>query len=108
MKMYTRAVTYDLNTKAMKDAGLTKSEVTSVYNEGKRVFVKNGMSDHQQFSMYATEDKPDALKTVIKVVNDLKIEAPTFCRYLSRFAVVHIDDSVDLTDILWKPGQEAA
>lgn len=106
--MFTRAITYDLNTKAMKEAGLTRSEVTSVYNEGKRVFVKNGMSDHQQFSMYATEDKPDALKTVIKVVNDLKIEAPTFCRYLSRFAVVHIDDSVDLTDILWNTGHEAA
>lgn len=108
MKMFTRAITYDLNTKAMKDDGLTKSEITAVYNEGKRVFVKNGMSDHQQFSMYATEDKPDALKTVIKVVNDMKIDAPNFCRYLSRFAIVHIDDSVDLTDILGNTGEEAA
>ena len=100
MKMNTRAIIYDLNTKAMKTNALTNSEVTAIYNQGKKVFEKNGMSDHRQYSMYATEDTDDALKTVIKVVGELKIQAPDFCRYLSRFAIVHIDDSVDVTDLL--------
>jgi len=100
MRMNTRAITYDLNTKAMKADKLTKSQITGIYTQGKKVFEANGMNDHKQFSMYATKDTEDALKTVIKVVGELKLQAPDFCRYLSRFAIVHIDDSVDVTDLL--------
>ncbi len=100
MHMNTRAITYDLNTKAMKANDLTQSQITAIYNQGKKVFEANGMSDHIQFSMYATKDTDDALKTIIKVVGALPAQAPDFCRYLSRFNVVHIDDSVDLTDLL--------
>ena len=108
MKMNTRAITYDLNTKAMKADALTGSEVTAIYNQGKKVFEANGMNDHVQYSMYATKDTDDALKTIIKVVGELKTQAPDFCRYLSRFAIVHIDDSVDVTDLLRKDQDEQA
>ena len=107
MKMHTRAITYDLNTKAMKANGLTRSEITGIYNQGKKVFEANGMSNHCQYSMYATKDTDDALKTVIKVVGELKTNAQDFCRYLSRFAIVHIDDSVDVTDLLRREDDEA-
>lgn len=100
MKMFTRAIIYDLNTKAMKADNLTKSEITAIYNQGKKVFEANKMSNHLQYSMYATENTEDALKTIIKVVGELPTQAQDFCRYLSRFNIVHIDDSVDVTDLL--------
>lgn len=107
MHMHTRAIIYDLDTKAMKANDLTRSEITGIYNQGKKVFEANGMSDHRQYSMYATEDNENALKTVIKVIGELQAQAPDFCRYLNRFSVVHIDDSVDLTDLLQREDNAA-
>lgn len=106
MHMHTRAIIYDLNTKAMNADGLTKSEITSIYHQGKKVFEANGMSDHLQYSMYATKNTEDSLKTIIKVISELPSQAPDFCRYLSRFNVVHIDDSIDLTDLLQQDEDE--
>src|SRR6266853_52557 len=100
MRMNTRAIIYDLNTKAMQADALTRSAITAIYNQGKRVFEANGMIDHMQYSMFATKDDDNALKTIIKVVGELPTQAPDFCRYLSRFNIVHIDDSVDVTDLL--------
>jgi virulence-associated protein VapD len=100
MKMSKFAVCFDLDTKQMDDDGLTKGQITTVYAQAKEVFVKCGLRKHEQHSMYSTEDTDDAFNCILKVPTMLKSHARSFCRYLSRFDVVQIQDSTDMVEFL--------
>jgi virulence-associated protein VapD len=99
MKMPVYAVCFDLNTKLMKDDGLTKSEQTLIYSKAKDLFGACGLKKHQQYSMYATEDTEEAFNLILKLPAKLKSQAQDFCKYLSRFDVVKIEDSANIVDL---------
>lgn len=107
MKMPIYALPYDLDTVAMTDDGLTASQKTAVYNQGKKVFQENGLKKHAQYSMFATENNGDALIVIFKAMDALKEQAPDFVRYLSRMDLVRIEESVDVVDYL-RDEEEAA
>ncbi len=92
-------VCFDLNTKRMDKDGLTKSQQTSVYAKAKKLFKACGLSNHQQYSMYTTEDSEDAFNLILKLPAKFVSQAQDFCKYLSRFDVVRIEDSANIIDL---------
>jgi virulence-associated protein VapD len=100
------AIAFDLDTKAMKEDALTESQVTAIYNQAKRFFGDHELTIHTQCSMYATEPREDALKVIFKVIAALKELKPEFTNYLSRCDVVHIDDSINIMDMLTEEEDE--
>ena len=104
MKMPIYAVCFDLDTKQMKEDGLTKSDCTQVYTKTKELLQKCGLKKHQQYSMYATEDTEDAFNLILKLPAKLKTHAQNFCKYLNRFDVVRIEDSANIVDLFKADG----
>lgn len=100
MKMNIYAVCYDLDTKRMQEDGITESERTQIYTGVKKLLQECGLKKHQQYSMFATEDCEDAFHVILKLPAVLKAKAQNFCRYLSRFDIVRIEDSTDIVDFL--------
>lgn len=99
MKMPIYGVCFDLNTRKMEDDGLTKSQRTLIYTNAKNLFKACGLSKHQQYSMYATEDSEDAFNLILKLPAKFVSQAQDFCKYLSRFDVVRIEDSANIIDL---------
>jgi len=99
MKMPIYGVCFDLNTKQMKEDGLTNSECTSIYAKAKDLFKACGLKKHQQYSMYATDDCEEAFNLILKLPAKFVSQAQSFCKYLSRFDVVKIEDSANIIDL---------
>ena len=94
------AIAFDLDTTAMEKNGLSRSQRTAIYNQAKYFLAEHGLTEHVQYSMYATEPREDALKVILKVITEIKDTRPEFTNYLSRCDVVHIDNSFNIMDIL--------
>lgn len=97
------AICYDLDTKLMEQDGLTDSNKTQVYEQGKRVLSNNGFTHHMQRSMYGTADADDSFERVVGLPMALRENAPDFCHYLNRFEVVRILESANILNVIRPP-----
>ena len=95
------AVAFDLDTKAMKNDGLSDSVKTGIYQkEVKEALVSCGFTDHPQGSLYCTEKDQDPIKAIMNLQTTLKTKAPLFCKYVSRIHIFRMEEWSDVTDII--------
>ena len=95
------AVAFDLDTTAMKNDGLTRSETTSIYQkEIKDALASCGFTAHPQGSLYHTEKDQDPITAIMKLQSTLKNEAPSFCKYVNRIHVFRMEEWSDVTELI--------
>jgi len=86
-------IAYDLNVKAMRKAGYSKSDVTQYYNSVKECLADHGFSRFTQGSIYGIDDDENVLTNVYQVVDDLrKIDDPHFVNRLHLFKAESLSD----------------
>lgn len=95
------AIAFDLDTKAMEAAGLTKSERARVYQtEIPQALVLCGFTAHPQGSLYHTESEQNPITAIMQLQSALTQNAPNFCRYVRRVHVFRMDEWSDVTTLI--------
>ena len=95
------AIAFDLNTKAMRAAGLTDANITRVYQrEIPDALSSCGFTAHPQGSLYHTESEQNPINAIMKLQSTLKNDAPTFCQYVNRVHVFRMEEWSDVTDMV--------
>jgi len=95
------AVAFDLDTKAMRNDGLSESEKTSIYQrEISDALSSCGFTAHPQGSLYHTEKDQDPIKAIMNLQTTLKTKAPQLCKYVNRIHIFRMEEWSDVTDII--------
>lgn len=95
------AIAFDLNTKQMRAAGLTQSQITTVYQTEIRQALANcGFTAHPQGSLYHTEETQDPITAIMRLQSTLKTQAPEFCKYVRRVHVFRMEEWSDVTQLI--------
>jgi virulence-associated protein VapD len=95
------AIAFDLDTNAMRAAGLTDSQRTDVYQkEIPNALSACGFTAHLQGSLYATEVVGDPIVAIMQLKTVLRQRAPGFCKFVNRVHVFRMEDWSDVTAIL--------
>lgn len=95
------AIAFDIDTKAMKDDGITDSQRTSIYqNEVTSALAACGFTAHAQGSLYHTEADTDSIASIMKLQDTLKKKAPNFCKYAKRIHVFRMEEWSDVTELI--------
>jgi virulence-associated protein VapD len=95
------AIAFDLDTKAMKAAGLQQSEITNIYQKEIPGALKNcGFTAHPQGSLYHTQAEADQLNAIMTLQGTLQQQAPSFCRYVKRVHVFRMEAWSDVTTLI--------
>ncbi len=95
------AIAFDLDTKAMRNAGLSQSEITQVYQiEIPEALASCGFTAHPQGSLYHTEGEEDPILALMKLQSALKEKAPKFCRFVRRVHVFRMEEWSDVTSLI--------
>lgn len=95
------AIAFDLDTKAMREAGFTDSQVATVYQrEIPTALAQAGFTAHPQGSLYHTVADQDQIVAIMKLQNVIKQGAPNFCRFVKNVHVFRMEEWSDVTPIL--------
>lgn len=95
------AIAFDLDTSAMKNGGLTQSQITNVYQtEIPNALASCGFTAHPQGSLYHTESEKDPISALMQLQSALKNNAPSFCRYVRRVHVFRMEEWSDVTPLI--------
>lgn len=79
------AIAFDLDTTGMKQAGLSGSDITRVYQrEILEALQSCGFTAHPQGSLYHTEGSQEPITALMKLQGALTASAPTFCSYVRQ------------------------
>ncbi len=95
------AIAFDLDTAAMRQAGLTDAQRTRVYQtEIPDALTSCGFTAHPQGSLYHTETDHDPITALMKLQGALTGGAPNFCRFVRRVHVFRMEEWSDVTELL--------
>lgn len=95
------AIAFDLDTKAMKNAGLTSSDRTRVYQtEIPTALASCGFTAHPQGSLYHTEAEQNPITAIMQLQSSLKTKAPEFCKFVRRVHVFRMEEWSDVTTLI--------
>lgn len=95
------AIAFDLDTAAMRDAGVTDAERTRIYQtEIPQALANCGFTAHPQGSLYHTEAEHDPITAIMKLQSALKDDAPNFCKYVRRVHVFRMEEWSDVTGLI--------
>ena len=95
------AIAFDLDTTAMIAAGLSRAEITRVYQrEIPEALANCGFTAHPQGSLYHTETSQDPITAVMRLQGSLSAGAPTFCQYVRRVHVFRMEEWSDVTTLI--------
>lgn len=95
------AIAFDLDTVAMRTAGMQPAQITAVYQEVKVALNGCGFTVHAQGSLYHTAvDADRPMIALMRLQQALQQNAPTFCQYVRRAHVFRMEDWSDVTEIL--------
>ncbi len=103
------AIAFDLDTKAMTAAGLTRGEITSVYQqEIPEALTASGFTAHPQGSLYHTKAEVNPIVAIMQLQASLRSQAPRFCEYVRRVHVFRMEEWSDVTRLISTAGEPAA
>jgi virulence-associated protein VapD len=95
------AITFDLDTTAMKNDGMSPSDITTVYQQEIPDALKTcGFTAHPQGSLYHTEVSQDPITAVMKLQSALRTQAPNFCKYVRRVHVFRMEEWSDVPELI--------
>ena len=95
------AIAFDLDTVAMRAAGLTQAQIVHVYQrEIPRALESCGFTAHPQGSLYHTEAEQNPITAIMQLQNSLRGQAPLFCRYVRRVHVFRMEEWSDVTPLI--------
>lgn len=95
------AIAFDLDTAAMRAAGVTDAERTRIYQtEIPRALANCGFTAHPQGSLYHTEAEHDPITAIMKLQGALRNDAPNFCAYVRRVHVFRMEEWSDVTALI--------
>jgi len=95
------AIAFDLDTKAMKAAGFTDSDITKVYQREIPEALRGcGFTERPQGSLYHTDDSQDQITALMRLQGALKTHAKTFCAYVRKVHVFRMEEWSDVTPLI--------
>jgi len=95
------AIAFDLDTTAMRVAGLTNSDKTRIYQrEIPDALTACGFTAHPQGSLYHTEADQEQITAIMKLQGSLKSKAPSFCKFVKRVHVFRMEEWSDVTQLI--------
>ena len=95
------AITFDLDTKAMRAAGMGQAQIVGVYQrEIPRALANAGFTAHPQGSVYHTEVDRDQITALMVLQQTLRDQAPNFCNYVRSVHVFRMEDWSDVTAVI--------
>jgi virulence-associated protein VapD len=97
-QMAQYAIAFDLDTRRMRNDGLSDSDRTSIYQrEIPEALASCGFTAHPQGSLYHTEAEHDPITAIMNLKEALKTDAPCFCMYVKRVHVFRMEEWSDVT-----------
>lgn len=95
------AIAFDMDTKAIRAAGLNDSQRTALYQrEIPRALALCGFTAHPQGSVYHTESDQNPITAIMTLQGVLKSNAPQFCRFVKRVHVFRMEEWSDVTSLI--------
>ena len=95
------AIAFDLDTKRMTSDGMTRSEISSVYQtEIPNALDACGFTVHPQGSLYHTEAALNPITAIMTLQSTLRGQAPKFCQYVRRVHVFRMEEWSDVTPLI--------
>lgn len=95
------AVAFDIDTKHLRDDGVSNAERTKIYQqELLDALASCGFTVHLQGSLYATAADQDPLKAIMQLQSTLAGKAPRFCKYVKRLHVFRLEEWSDVTPLV--------
>lgn len=95
------AIAFDLDTKAMKAAGLSNSDRTRIYqSEIPQALASCGFTAHPQGSLYHTEAEQNPITAIMQLQSSLMNKAPQFCQFVKRVHVFRMEEWSDVTTLI--------
>ncbi len=95
------AIAFDMDTKGMTAAGLTRSQITKVYQkEIPQALATCGFTAHPQGSLYHTESEKDPITAIMQLQSTLKKDATSFCKHVRRVHVFRMEEWSDVTALI--------
>lgn len=95
------AIAFDLDTVAMRAAGLSNADKTRIYQtEIPNALAGCGFTAHPQGSLYHTEAEQNPINAIMQLQSALTQNAPSFCRYVSRVHVFRMEEWSDVTALI--------
>jgi len=100
-KMAQYAIAFDLDTTAMTGSGMTRAEITNVYQvEIPSALAGCGFTAHPQGSLYHTESEQNPINAIMQLQSALQTNAPRFCQYVRRVHVFRMEEWSDVTTLI--------
>lgn len=100
-EMAQYAIAFDLDTKAMKNDGISATQRTNIYQtEIPDALASCGFTAHPQGSLYHTESEQNPITAIMQLQSALKDNAPRFCKYVSRVHVFRMEEWSDVTELI--------
>lgn len=95
------AIAFDLDTTAMRDAGISDAERTRIYQtEIPQALASCGFTAHPQGSLYHTETEQDPIAAIMKLQSALQSQASQFCAYVKRVHIFRMEEWSDVTALI--------
>ena len=95
------AIAFDLDTRSMTGAGMTRAQITAVYQvEIPQALARCGFTEHPQGSLYHTEEGQDPITAIMKLQQSLQQHAHNFCAYVRRVHVFRMEEWSDVTALI--------
>ena len=95
------AIAFDLDTTAMRNAGLNQADRTRIYQTEIPDALRGcGFTAHAQGSLYHTEAEHDPITAIMRLQGALRDDAPNFCRFVSRVHVFRMEEWSDVTALI--------
>jgi len=95
------AIAFDLNQKEMTNQGLSKADITRVYQQEVRDALANcGFTEHPQGSLYTTKEEQNPITALMQLQTVLKTQAPNFCKFVKRVHVFRMEEWSDVTQLI--------
>lgn len=95
------AIAFDMDTTAMRNAGMTRGQIVTVYQrEIPDALAGCGFTAHPQGSLYHTEADQNPITAIMRLQGALTGNAPTFCRFVRRVHVFRMEEWSDVTDLI--------
>jgi virulence-associated protein VapD len=95
------AIAFDLDTVAMRNAGVTAAQRTAIYQrEIPTALTACGFTAHPQGSLYHTQAEQNPITAIMQLQSTLTGQAPNFCRYVRRVHVFRMEEWSDVTDLI--------
>ena len=95
------AIAFDLDTTAMRTAGITAAQRTNIYQtEIPDALRACGFTAHPQGSLYHTEADQNPITAIMQLQSTLTGRAPRFCQFVRRVHVFRMEEWSDVTDLI--------